>query len=147
MSKNIGACLSHNTDNWRTPTKIYNYFINVLGCVDCFPYCSDYDELKNDYFDNKLFINPPFSKMSAVVDWALKQYKDNNCEVYLLIPSRTDTKYFHKLLSFNPLIFFVKGRLKFNDSNSAPFPSMLVYLNHKYYGSYRTIDEVDISYE
>ena len=47
----------------------------------------------------------------------------------LLIPARTDTVYFHKLLEFKPEIVFIKGRLRFNDSKlSAPFPSILVIL-------------------
>lgn len=45
----------------------------------------------------------------------------------LLIPARTDTKYFHNYILHRTEIRFVKGRLKFGDSkNSAPFPSMVV---------------------
>jgi len=45
----------------------------------------------------------------------------------MLIPSRTDTKYFHNYIYGRAEIRFVKGRLKFgNGKNSAPFPSMLV---------------------
>lgn len=47
----------------------------------------------------------------------------------MLIPARTDTKYFHDYIYNNPRveIRFIKGRLKFGDSNnSAPFPSMVV---------------------
>jgi site-specific DNA-methyltransferase (adenine-specific) len=48
--------------------------------------------------------------------------------VVLLIPSRTDTQYFHSYIykKENVEIRFLKGRLKFGDSkNSAPFPSLL----------------------
>ena len=54
--------------------------------------------------------------------------KKDNTTVVLLIPARTDTKYFHEYI-YNKVkeIRFIKGRLKFgNQSNSAPFPSMLV---------------------
>jgi len=45
----------------------------------------------------------------------------------MLIPSRTDTKYFHDYIYQRTEIRFVKGRLKFGDrKNAAPFPSMLV---------------------
>ena len=46
----------------------------------------------------------------------------------LLIPARTDTKWFRKLYDSKCIIGLIQGRLKFNDSNSAPFPSMLVKL-------------------
>ena len=45
----------------------------------------------------------------------------------MLIPSRTDTKWFHDFIYNKAEIRFLKGRLKFGDSkNSAPFPSMVV---------------------
>lgn len=45
----------------------------------------------------------------------------------MLIPSRTDTRYFHDYIYQRTEIRFVKGRLKFGDQkNAAPFPSMLV---------------------
>ena len=47
----------------------------------------------------------------------------------MLIPARTDTKWFHEYI-YNKAgveIRFIKGRLKFGNSKSgAPFPSMLV---------------------
>jgi site-specific DNA-methyltransferase (adenine-specific) len=47
----------------------------------------------------------------------------------MLIPARTDTKYFHEYIykKDNVEIEFIKWRLKFWwNKNSAPFPSMLV---------------------
>lgn len=50
----------------------------------------------------------------------------------MLIPARTDTKYFHDHIYHKAEIRFIKGRLKFGDSkNSAPFPSMLVIYENK----------------
>ena len=46
--------------------------------------------------------------------------------VVMLLPARTDTKWFHDYIYGKAEIRFVKGRLKFGDSrNSAPFPSMV----------------------
>lgn len=48
--------------------------------------------------------------------------------VVLLIPARTDTRWFHEYLYRKPNVElrFVRGRLKFGSSkNSSPFPSML----------------------
>ena len=74
-----------------------------------------------------MFCNPPYSK---IVDWVEKAYREtrqDNTVVVLLIPARTDTRYFHDFIYQRSEIRFVKGRLKFGDSqNGAPFPSMVV---------------------
>ena len=45
----------------------------------------------------------------------------------LLVPSRTDTKWWHDYIMKAEEIKFIKGRLKIGDSkNSAPFPSAIV---------------------
>ena len=49
----------------------------------------------------------------------------------MLIPSRTDTKYWHNyIMKAASAIYFVKGRLKFKNgdegANAAPFPSAVV---------------------
>lgn len=51
-------------------------------------------------------------------------------DCYLLIPARTDTKSFHKLVNsyYKIEVIFIKGRLKFSNKNSAPFPSCLIHI-------------------
>lgn len=46
----------------------------------------------------------------------------------MLIPARTDTRYFHDYIYHKAKeIRFIKGRLKFGNAKScAPFPSMVV---------------------
>jgi site-specific DNA-methyltransferase (adenine-specific) len=45
----------------------------------------------------------------------------------MLIPARTDTRWFHEHIYNKAEIRFLKGRLKFGNSKvSAPFPSMIV---------------------
>ena len=54
---------------------------------------------------------------------------NNNVFIVMLLPARTDTKWFHNYIykRQNAKIEFIKGRLKFNDGKqSAPFPSMIV---------------------
>lgn len=121
---------SKQSDDWATPIEIYNHYMN-LNFFDPCPYQSTFDGLQIDWNPNRnIYINPPYSNISAFVDKALEYHKKNNSEVVLLIPSRTDTRYFHKLLSYGIDIQFVKGRLKFNDSkNAAPFPSVFIRLN------------------
>ena len=49
----------------------------------------------------------------------------------MLIPSRTDTKYWHDYCIYGQ-IRYIKGRLKFgNSKNSAPFPSCIVVFSRR----------------
>lgn len=88
------------------------------------------DGLKQSWENEIVFCNPPYGR--ELPKWVEKCYdeaKDNNALVVMLIPARTDTKYFHKFIykKRNVSVEFLKGRLKFgNEKNSAPFPSMVV---------------------
>ena len=75
-------------------------------------------------------MNPPCGREVGV--WIEKAYKESlkGAIVVCLIPSRTDTKYWHDYCMKANEIRFIKGRLKFGDSkNSAPFPSAIVIFN------------------
>lgn len=123
---NLKGCYSHKSDNWSTPNDIYNHFINELGCKDPCPLYSKEDNLNNIYKED-LFINPPYSEIDKWIDFIFKHYLNY---IFLLIPARTDTKYFHKLINETNRtieLYFIKGRLKFGNSKlSAPFPSVLI---------------------
>ena len=55
-----------------------------------------------------------------------KKAYESNCKVVMLLPARTDTRWFHDYC-IKGNIEFLRGRLKFgNSENSAPFPSMIV---------------------
>ena len=78
-----------------------------------------------------VWCNPPYGK--AIGDWVRKAYEESlrGVTTVMLIPSRTDTRYFHDYIYGNAEIRFLKGRLKFTDEDgvpggTAPFPSMLV---------------------
>lgn len=74
-----------------------------------------------------MFCNPPYSKIGEWVKKAFYEGRKDNTLVVLLIPARTDTKYFHDYILHRAEVRFIKGRLKFGDAkNSAPFPSMIV---------------------
>lgn len=75
----------------------------------------------------RVFCNPPYSQIGEWVEKAFyESHKDNTIAV-LLIPARTDTKYFHNFIYHRSEIRMVKGRLHFSNSKgAAPFPSMIV---------------------
>lgn len=116
---------SKKSDNWKTPTLLYNEYMS-LGYFDPCPLNSNFDGLKIDWKE-KNFVNPPYSKIKEFVKKSIEEHKKGK-EITLLIPGRTDTKYFRELVDYGCYIIFVTGRLHFNESNSAPFPSCYVIL-------------------
>ena len=93
------------------------------------------DGLLQNWENNIVFCNPPYGR--KIYKWVEKCYNESlkeNTVVVLLIPSRTDTKYFHEFLykKDNVELRFIKGRLKFGKSNnSAPFPSLLAIMGNQ----------------
>lgn len=84
-----------------------------------------------------VFCNPPYGRNNASL-WVEKCYLEAqkpNTTVVLLIPERTDTKWFHKYIYKKHEVRFLKGRIKFElggvAKNSATFPSMLVIMKNK----------------
>lgn len=126
MKSNI--VFSKKSDNWKTPTLLYNSYMKS-GYFDPCPYNSEFDGLQIDW-QQKNFVNPPYSKIKEFVNKAIEEHKKGK-HVVLLIPARTDTKYFIKLVNYGSYIRFITGRLHFNESGSAPFPSCLIELNGK----------------
>ena len=94
-------------------------------------YTKEEDGLSKSWADEVAFVNPPYSDISSWVEKAYKESTENNATVVMLIPSRTDTKYWHDyIMRGASAIFFVKGRLKFDagegEVSPAPFPSAVV---------------------
>lgn len=77
----------------------------------------------------RVYLNPPYGR--EISKWVEKAYNENlnGTMVVLLLPARTDTRWFHDFIYKKHEIRFLKGRLKFNDGKSyAPFPSMVVIM-------------------
>ena len=137
---NTEVMFSSKTDQWATPQYFYDELNNEFNftldaCADEYNHkCKKYftkeiDGLKQSWLGERVFCNPPYGK--EIGNWVKKCYEEVlvGCElVVMLIPARTDTKYFHNYIYKKATeIRFIKGRLKFGDAkNSAPFPSMVV---------------------
>lgn len=116
------------SNHWSTPEEIYEKYVKKNGYTDPCPL----HEKNFDFgvINNNIFLNPPYSEIDKWIEWVLYNDKRTNVHTVILIPSRTDTKYFHKLLKRGCDLEFIKGRLKFGGLNRpAPFPSVLVHLN------------------
>jgi len=114
---NLDACA--NEENHKVP----NYYYGEEG-------------LRRNWFcwkpveeRGRVFCNPPYGR--KIGDWIEKGYEEfirNNVDVLVfLLPSRTDTRWWHDYVMRAKEIRFIKGRLKFGGcGNSAPFPSCIV---------------------
>jgi site-specific DNA-methyltransferase (adenine-specific) len=135
------ALFSSKTDQWATPQSFFDelnkeFHFNLDPCADEYNHkCEKYfDKEKNglqqDWGGHKVFCNPPYGReIGAWVKKSFEEAKKDNTLVVMLIPARTDTKWFHDYIYEKDGVEhrFIKGRLKFGDSkNSAPFPSMVV---------------------
>ena len=130
---------SSETDEWYTPIDFYNE-LNKEFNFNLDPCATDYNHKCNKYFtkeDNgllqnwggyRVYCNPPYGR--AIGAWVEKAYNEaqkKDTLVVMLLPARTDTKWFHSFIYHKAKIRFIKGRLKFGGcKNSAPFPSMIV---------------------
>ncbi len=138
--------LSSNKDDWATPKHILDDANNFMRITfDPCPMIEQptwvaednaldhwkQDGLKIDWAKGHVFVNPPSSVMRRQL-WCKKiveEAKDPERFITVLVASRTDTKWFQRLLNNCQAVFFIKGRLKFSGhTNSAPFPSALFYL-------------------
>jgi len=139
-SKDSGAVgFSSKSADWETPqdffdklNKKYNFTLDpcaTAATAKCAKYFTEADDgLSKSWEGHTVFMNPPYGR--GIKTWIEKAYRESlkeNTTVVCLIPSRTDTKYWHDYCMKAREIHFVKGRLKFGGSkNAAPFPSAVV---------------------
>ena len=128
---------SSDKDDWETPQDLFDSISREIGGFDLDVAanednhkCQAYFTKENSAFDNRWFgnvwCNPPYGR--EIGKWVKRCSEYSGLSV-MLIPARTDTKWFHDYIYHNPRadIKFIKGRLHFNNSiNAAPFPSMIV---------------------
>lgn len=128
------ALFSHKSDLWTTPKLIYEAYM-AYGWFDPCPVNPKRDGLKIEWA-TKNFVNPPYSQISKWVDKAIEEAEKGKV-THLLVPARTDTKWFKKLFDYGCGFAFRTGRLKFgNSKNSAPFPSVTVVIDKEIVYSY-----------
>lgn len=140
MNKEV--MFSSATDNWATPQDFFDelnaeFHFDLDVCADEIShkcdkyYTKEQDGLKMPW-KGIVWCNPPYGR--EIGKWVRKALfaSVGGATVVMLIPARTDTKWFHDYIykRDNVEIRFVRGRLKFgNSKNSAPFPSMVVVFN------------------
>lgn len=133
---------SSKSDEWATPLSFFSklddtFKFTLDPCAShdnykCSKYYTDEDNgLKQDWGGETVFVNPPYSKNSEWLEKCFLEARKPGTTVVVLIPSRTDTRYWHDYAMKATHIYFIKGRLKFgSQKNSAPFPSALLVFNN-----------------
>ena len=153
--------LSSGSDDWPTPKSFFDELNKAWGftldpcsndvnakCVK--HYTKEDDGLSKVWKNEVVFCNPPYGKdIPLWINKCLESWTIHGSRVAILIPARTDTRYFQKVLRagcergvvvMNRLtdrpgsgigLFFIPGRLRFGyeEKDCAPFPSILITLN------------------
>jgi len=129
-------------DDWETPYWIYE-LLNEYFDFQCDVAANEVNALCDNYFTRENscldqewycfnYMNPPYGRgMDVYLKKAYEEHIKNDHVTVALVPSRTDTRWFHDYIYKKAEIILIKGRLTFGDSsgkmsNPAPFPSMIV---------------------
>ena len=77
-------------------------------------------------WESPAYMNPPYGRQ--VKKWVEKAYRESQKgkTVVALLPSRTDTLWWHDYVMKADEIRFIQGRLHFDERGPAPFPSCVV---------------------
>ncbi len=123
------------SSEWETPQALFDELDSEFGftldpCATaenakCERYFTEaLDGMEQSWDDEVVFVNPPYGR--GVADWIRKAWLAR-ATVVVLLPARTDVRWFHDLVYGKAEIRFLKGRLTFGGAPApAPFPSMVV---------------------
>lgn len=147
FNKKVGY--SSKKEDWETPQYLfdrlnekYNFKWDLAANDDnakCANYITELENSLNVEWANlkgNLFLNPPYNRDLKM--WVKKAYETSmkrDESIVLLIPSRTDTSYWHDYIFNKAKIKFLRGRLKFEINGvagqPAPFPSAIIEFGRK----------------
>lgn len=142
---NTDLMFSSKEECWETPQDFFDaldaeFHFTVDVCADqsnhkCVRYYTEKsDGLAQSWRGETVWCNPPYGrKLPLWVEKSFKEVYENGCKtVVMLIPARTDTRWFHDYILHRSETRFVRGRLKFGGCKyNAPFPSMVVVFRGK----------------
>jgi site-specific DNA-methyltransferase (adenine-specific) len=139
IAQNIDSGMfSGNSVEWETPPHVFDlldkefhFTVDVCATSEnrkCEKYFDqERDGLRQSWAGEVCWMNPPYRRQ--VGRWLKKAYEEarSGATVVCLLPSRTDTAWWHDYVMRATEIRLVRGRLYFGDGNGrAPFPSCIV---------------------
>lgn len=146
-SKLHKALHSSDRHDWKTPTWLIDVVHYVYGGIDLDPmtgpdnntrakrWITPADDPGRDAWNARkgeqtLWLNPPYGR-------GIGEHVDRWIEAkgwlsrLLLVPARTDAKWFHRAYDASSHVLLLAGRLHFDDAGPAPFPSALFIHDHR----------------
>ena len=122
------------SDDWATPDRVYEEALLIgwdLKSKEFFDPCplhADFDGLKLKWKEFN-FINPPYKTLTLWVEKAWQEWAYSGHSSVLLLPVKTDQKWFQMYCCLFKIHFF-QGRLKFKGAkHHATQPHMLVFMD------------------
>ena len=136
------ALLKSEKPDWNTPEKLLGYVYSFFGDIADLDPCSNgssivksrqiYDGSEgsnglSELWHGNVFVNPPYGR--EILPWIEKAVDERKqCEILMLVPSRTDTRWWNLAVLNSTSVCFIKGRLTFLGApHPAPFPSAVIY--------------------
>lgn len=133
------ALFSSASGDWETPQELFDALDDEFGfdldacatekTTKLFRFFTPETNALEQDWTGTVFCNPPYGR--EIGRWVEKGYIEAQSGtadvVVMLLPSRTDTKWWHAWVMCADEIRFIEGRLRFSGhKNSAPFPSCIV---------------------
>ena len=116
------------SEHWETPEEVYRELDAEFHFNDDPSPSGGHGGLEREW-GSRTFCNPPWSRPRPITPWLEKGQAESRLGkvVVMLIPSRTDTRWWHRYVMEADEIRFCKGRLKYGGAKTgAPFPSAVV---------------------
>lgn len=125
-------------DDWETPDDLFKELHHICKfTVDVAAsshnhkipryYTQETDGLKQSWAGETVWCNPPYGR--EISKWLQKACLErDDARIVMLVPARTDTRWWHEYAFLADYTSFLRGRLRFKGAkHSAPFPSALLY--------------------
>lgn len=137
-SRLTSGLFTSRTEEWETPqyvfailNKEFNFQVDVCATSEnakCKVYFDKQaNGLEQEWSPFRCWMNPPYGKNISL--WMKKAYQESQrgAMVVCLVPSRTDTRWWHDWAMKAGEVRLIAGRLSFgNSEQSAPFPSSII---------------------
>lgn len=139
MSRMNAGLMSSDRQDWETPQSFFNLVDAEFGFTldaaasaanaKCEAHFTERDDALTQEWTGSVWCNPPYGR--GIDRWVQKGFESaqDGALVVMLIPARTDTRYWHEYVMRASEIRLLRGRLVFGTGEAranAPFPSALV---------------------
>jgi len=123
--------------DWCTPKVLADRIFEFFGGIDLDPCGNAHSPVRAKQiwtaegldlpWAGNVYVNPPYGReIGPWIQKCRKESRNDGIQIVALVPSRTDTKWFHD--AHFDAVCLLRGRLTFVDAPApAPFPSAILY--------------------